>query len=185
MTKPRRNIFALLLLLVSVFTISNADEVLASQPQQLLRRSVQEEDVETATATNSTDSKVVASFGNRTQQEIVGGSNANSGEFPWFVKFVGTTVCGGALISPNRVLTAAHCVTGSATPPSAVTVAATTGTDGETLYVCDIVVHPDYTRTPVSIYYCMFYCLYRWYCTPGSVLLEFLLHSLTPSFMQF
>ena len=37
---------------------------------------------------------------------IVGGTNAANGEFPYMVKGGG---CGGSLITPNLVLTAAHC----------------------------------------------------------------------------
>lgn len=44
--------------------------------------------------------------------EIVGGVDANEGEFPWMVhlKDNGFGICGGTLISPEWVVTAAHCV---------------------------------------------------------------------------
>ncbi|CAJ0967530.1 unnamed protein product [Ranitomeya imitator] len=42
---------------------------------------------------------------------VVGGQNADPGEWPWQVSLVWTsyTVCGGALISPSWVVSAAHC----------------------------------------------------------------------------
>jgi Trypsin len=46
---------------------------------------------------------------------IVNGQNAPQGRFPWFVRTLGTDAvggigaCGGALIAPDMVLSAAHC----------------------------------------------------------------------------
>jgi secreted trypsin-like serine protease len=43
---------------------------------------------------------------------VVGGTPARPRDYPWYASIMG---CGGSLIAPDRVLTAAHCVTG-ATP---------------------------------------------------------------------
>ena len=52
--------------------------------------------------------------------KIVGGSNASEGEYPWMVALVDADeesnydgqFCGGTLIHPYWVITAAHCVAG-------------------------------------------------------------------------
>ena len=47
-------------------------------------------------------------------QEIVGGSPASAGEFPYIVSLSrsGSHFCGGALLNAYTVVTAAHCSTG-------------------------------------------------------------------------
>jgi secreted trypsin-like serine protease len=49
-------------------------------------------------------------------QQVVGGSRATQGEFPFMVRL--SMGCGGALYSPTLVLTAAHCVSGTGTNTS-------------------------------------------------------------------
>jgi Trypsin len=68
----------------------------------------------TTTTLESDDGRYLRN--NRIQQDdrslIVGGTDAQLGRFPWFVALVNhsnETVCGGTLIAPDVVLTAAHC----------------------------------------------------------------------------
>jgi secreted trypsin-like serine protease len=47
---------------------------------------------------------------------VVGGTNAAAGEFPWMVRL--SMGCGGAVVAPRVVLTAAHCVSRTGTNTS-------------------------------------------------------------------
>lgn len=79
--------------------------------------------------------------------KIYGGRAANPGEFPYFASAADQYICGGSLVSPYAILTAAHCT-------SAWTVGTTAsigGTglfgkiDGEQRLVNQVIQHPDYT----------------------------------------
>ncbi|MGK8500026.1 S1 family peptidase [Nocardia asiatica] len=87
---------------------------------------------------------------------IVGGVEASTAEYPWLAA-VGTPLllnrpsgqfCGGALIAPDQVITAAHCV--APARPLAQTLTVTFGRDdlrghgGNTVQVRDIRTHPGF-----------------------------------------
>lgn len=86
---------------------------------------------------------------------IVGGQTASTAQHPWMVALTTSAsesaYCGGALVAPDRVLTAAHCISGYA-PSSVRVVAGRTdlrSSEGEELMVRQVWVHPGY-RSPIE-----------------------------------
>lgn len=84
------------------------------------------------------------------EPRVVGGERASITEYPWTVYLTsasGFQFCGGSLVAANKVLTAAHCTTGS--DPASVKVVAgredKQAQDGVVAGVTKIWVHPDYT----------------------------------------
>jgi hypothetical protein len=96
---------------------------------------------------------------------IVGGGPADPGEYPWMVALVDSSTdnplfgqfCGGSLIGPEWVLTAAHCVVsfGSVADPEDIDVVLgvnnldegpTSGSSGQRIEVAQVIPHPAYNE---------------------------------------
>lgn len=79
-------------------------------------------------------------------QSIIGGTAAGIGEFPWYAKFEGNILCGGAVIGNGQfIVTAAHCVENYT--PSQVRVGSNTfSSDGTTYRVTNKWIHPQFKQ---------------------------------------
>ncbi|NXR84247.1 TMPS2 protease, partial [Pycnonotus jocosus] len=92
-----------------------------------------------------------AGWERRQGRQIVGGSGAVLGQWPWQVSLhvQGTHVCGGSIITPQWIVTAAHCVEGQLSDPHSWRVYAGILNQDEMLIksgykVQKIISHPDY-----------------------------------------
>ena len=93
--KTSAKLFSFFAALVTIFS-------LITSPLQTLSASAQEVVV--------TNSKIENAVQQASQPTIVGGGDADEGEYPWMVLL--SNGCGGSLIHPNWVVTAAHCLRG-------------------------------------------------------------------------
>lgn len=92
-------------------------------------------------------------------QKIVGGVEAEKGELPFQVSLQsssGSHFCGGSLIKPNWVLTAAHCVQGSSAIKVVVGMHDQTDRTGtETFTAVKIIPHPQYSASTLDYDYAL------------------------------
>jgi secreted trypsin-like serine protease len=84
-------------------------------------------------------------------QPIVGGSTTTTSAYPFVMQITDASqnqFCGGTLVSPTKVVTAAHCMVGETTRSVRVVGGRThlDGSDGTVARVGRIWIHPDYTR---------------------------------------
>lgn len=80
---------------------------------------------------------------------IVGGSDADSGQFPWQVSLrdaLNSHFCGGSIINKKTVLTAAHCTVDDTTSNIKVYVGSTSLDSGTKHDVQEILIHGNYDR---------------------------------------
>ncbi|MFE2754968.1 S1 family peptidase [Actinosynnema sp. NPDC059335] len=83
-------------------------------------------------------------------ERVVGGHRVSIAEYPWVVYLAdssGNQFCGGTLVAPAKVVTAAHCAT-ARTPRNTRVVAGREdrrGGDGQVVRVDGIWIHPDYS----------------------------------------
>jgi secreted trypsin-like serine protease len=83
-------------------------------------------------------------------EAIVGGTPAVVGEFPWQVSLNlnGGHMCGGSIVAPTKILTAAHCVHGSVRAPYnnfRILTGTIDPTRGQFHRVRNVRVHPNYS----------------------------------------
>ena len=87
------------------------------------------------------------------EPRIVGGTTAEAGDYPWQVavlKKQGTSlffICGGTLIADKRVVTAAHCTSGSAGSLKVLVGTQRLSTGGSILDVSSYADHPSYSSS--------------------------------------
>ncbi|KAF3039650.1 hypothetical protein E8E11_000942 [Didymella keratinophila] len=85
--------------------------------------------------------------------DIVGGTTANAGDFPFIVSLQksGSHFCGGSLINANTVITAAHCTVGQTASTLTVRAGSLNRNSGGTLVkVSSIKAHPSFSSSTLT-----------------------------------
>lgn len=78
--------------------------------------------------------------------DIIGGQEAVPGAWPWMAALLGDSLCGGALIAPDWVITAAHCFEGTNPAQFEVVLGrhALSSNAGQVHQIAQIILHPNY-----------------------------------------
>lgn len=84
-------------------------------------------------------------------QRIVGGSVTSTPQ-PWVAALLqnGQQGCGGSLIAPQWVVTAAHCVTGQANPTQVRVGSLNRTSGGQVISIAQKIVHPNYSTSNIN-----------------------------------
>jgi secreted trypsin-like serine protease len=88
-------------------------------------------------------------------EAIVGGQPASLGEFPYQVSLNvnGQHICGGSIIAPTKILTAAHCLYDHVFPPFynlKIRTGNLIATRGQSCDVSNVRIHPNYKNSVES-----------------------------------
>jgi secreted trypsin-like serine protease len=128
----------LLMLLICVFAV-NVGAVESSFP------AVEDKQATDLEILKKSEDEISGDYENN-MSRIIGGQDANSGEFPFMVALIdryGRPMCGGSIVSPYYVMTAAHCVPGL----KAVIIGAhnlKNNSSGQRISIAKKIVHPKY-----------------------------------------
>ncbi|XP_065067993.1 uncharacterized protein LOC135693432 isoform X3 [Rhopilema esculentum] len=91
------------------------------------------------------------------QSRVIAGEDAKKGAWPWqiLMLFMNSPMCGGALVAPNWVVTAAHCVSGKSAMRFKIRVGEhkfTVSSEGkhQDIQVQKVIPHPQYSRQTLN-----------------------------------